>query len=287
MAGCKSKHANNDAGEDLYENFVQKSWGELKDYLSLRGLSISGRKRELVARAFSACERNVPIIVSDDEFKVRLETEYQSRMKGLSCDPRSLLADSWVNDVGSWPELDLGKVFSFILSHKEHDSEYVGKYKLCKAYSYFASGFVGTVYSYNDTYNICVLSTKVTPSQKVRDVPRDVWAAIDRAKNEVMSAWCSCTAGFSQSCNHVMALLYKVEHAVAQGYTNPACTSIPCRWNDCSFREVEPKKIKELNIREDNRLNVEEGHKRRNISLDMKISFDPRREWKKKEKRLS
>ena len=41
----------------------------------------------------------------------------------------------------TWPALDLGKVFSFILSKKEFDSDYVGKYKLCKAYSYFVSGF--------------------------------------------------------------------------------------------------------------------------------------------------
>ena len=38
--------------EDLYENFLQKSLGELKDYLSLRGLNVTGKKRELVTRAF-------------------------------------------------------------------------------------------------------------------------------------------------------------------------------------------------------------------------------------------
>lgn len=32
--------------EDLYENFLQKSLGELKDYLSLRGLSVTGKKKE-------------------------------------------------------------------------------------------------------------------------------------------------------------------------------------------------------------------------------------------------
>ena len=35
--------------EQLYDNFIQMSLGELQDYLSLRKLSISGKKRELVA----------------------------------------------------------------------------------------------------------------------------------------------------------------------------------------------------------------------------------------------
>ena len=39
--------------EDLFENFLQKSFGELKYYLSSRGLSVTGEKRELIARAFS------------------------------------------------------------------------------------------------------------------------------------------------------------------------------------------------------------------------------------------
>ena len=66
-----------------------------------------------------------------------------------------------------------------------------------------------------------------------------VWVAIDTNQGEVLFAWCSCTTGFSQSCNHVMALLYKIEHTVSTRYTNPSCTSVPCRWNDCTLREVE------------------------------------------------
>ena len=130
---------------------------------------------------------------------------------------------------------------------KEFDSHYVGKCKLCKAFSYFASGFVGTVYSHIfDTVHRCILKCKVTPSQRIRDEPWVVWVAFDTNQGEVLSEWCSCTTGFSQSCNHVMALLYKIEHPVLMGYTNPSCTSVPCRWNDCILREVEPGKSKTL-----------------------------------------
>ena len=80
----------------------------------------------------------------------------------------------------TWPALDLGKVFSFILSKKEFDSDYVGKYKVCKAYSFFASGFVDTLYSHTFvTIGEYILKCKVTPSQRVRDEPWEVWVAID------------------------------------------------------------------------------------------------------------
>ena len=230
MATRVSKEPSIENPEEVYENVLQKSLGELKDYLSLRGLSVTGKKRELVARAFSACERNVGVVVNDEELRSRFAIEYNHRIKGLPSDPRSI-AD-WKNDLTTWPAIDLRKIFSFILSKKEFDSEYVGKYKMCKAYSYFASGFVGTVYSHNfDAECTCILKCSVTPSQRVRDEPQEVWVAIDSRQGDVLSAWCSCTAGFSQSCNHVMALLYKVEHAVSMGFTSPSCTSVPCRWN--------------------------------------------------------
>ena len=128
----------------------------------------------------------------------------------------SLSSEMWMDGIATWPALDLGKIFAFILSKKEFDSDYVGKYKVCKGYSYFAGGFVGTIFSFSSPQYI-VLKCKVIPSQRFRDETHDVWVGIRKSCSEICVAWCSCTAGHSQSCNHVMALLYKVEHALTQG----------------------------------------------------------------------
>ncbi len=45
---------------------------ELKAYLRLRGLKVSGRKEELVARAFVAMENNVPIVRTAEEVEEAL-----------------------------------------------------------------------------------------------------------------------------------------------------------------------------------------------------------------------
>ena len=53
MATRVSKELSIENPEEVCENFLQKSLGDLQDYLSLRGLSVTGKKRELVARALS------------------------------------------------------------------------------------------------------------------------------------------------------------------------------------------------------------------------------------------
>ena len=158
MSGSKSTTTpKTDDSEILYDNFFQMSLGELQDYLSVRKLSIFCRKRELVARAFAACEQGAPIAISDNEFKLKknqLKIEYNERISALDIDPMVVSPDLWKDDIKTWPPLDLGKIFAYhsifffsnILSNKEFESDYVGKYKLCKWYFYFASGLLGGHY---------------------------------------------------------------------------------------------------------------------------------------------
>lgn len=74
-----------------------------------------------------------------------------------------------------------------------------------------------------------------------------------------------------------MVLLYKVEYVVFMGFISFLCIFVLCRWNDCIFREVEFKKIKDLIIRSDFRDNVNNLEKRE-MNLDLKKSFDLCRE---------
>ena len=130
---------------EAYDDFLQLSVGSLKDYLNVRGFQTTGRKVELVARAFAACEQNIPIKLTHEEHSISLKAEYRNRlaMYNLS-DPNS--ATAWLDDMTKWPAVDLGKIFSFILTHNEFDSTYVGKYKDQKAFSYWKSNFVGRIY---------------------------------------------------------------------------------------------------------------------------------------------
>ena len=55
---------------EKYEDFLDLLINDLTNYLSVCGLNTSGRKVELVARAFAAFEVTVNIIASSEEQKL-------------------------------------------------------------------------------------------------------------------------------------------------------------------------------------------------------------------------
>ena len=87
------------------------------------------------------------------------------------------------------------------------------------------------------------------PSQRLNNKPYDVWAIIrkdlpEKPGGEIVSAYCACTAGLQGSCNHVVAMFFRVESAVATGETRPSKTSTGCQWNIPSGIKVTLKATK-------------------------------------------
>ena len=88
---------------------------------------------------------------------------------------------------------------------------------------------VGKIYVCN-IENGKIIKTLVTPSQRINDKKHSLWILFNEASDIVIS-FCTCTAGFSSFCNHVVAALYKIEYANEKGLTNPTCTEQLCSWN--------------------------------------------------------
>ena len=59
---------------------------------------------------------------------------------------------------------------------------------------------------------------------------------------------CSCMAGASQSCNHVIVALYKIDYELQKDLLNQSCTSTSCSWDKSTKHDIEPKKIKDIVI---------------------------------------
>ena len=64
-------------------------------------------------------------------------------------------SDKWEDDVTKFPAIDIGKIFSYILASKAFSTEYIGQYKIRKAFSYFMSGFVDKI-QYNHNHTIII-----------------------------------------------------------------------------------------------------------------------------------
>ena len=74
---------------------------------------------------------------------------------------------------------------------------------------------------------------------------KEFWIFVKRT-GKIFTAWCSCMAGASGCCNHIIATLYKVEYANTNSFCSPSCTSIPCGWNQVTKKVTEPKRISEI-----------------------------------------
>ena len=208
------------------------------------GHKISGSKRDLAARALVSHE-NGDSPKSIESLKQDVLKEYNNVLSFFKIeDP--LKIELWNDDMKLWPFVNLGHVFHYILQKKAFESDYVGQYKVKKAFSYFKSGFVSQVVSAPGAdKGTVILKGNVLPSQKVASAPHVVWALLQQS-GEILTAYCSCTAGLSRCCNHVIAILYKVEFAVSEGLTSPTCTEVKCKFNDMSKNVVKGCKVKDL-----------------------------------------
>ena len=119
-----------------------------------------------------------------------------------------------------------------------------------------------------------ILKTRVTPSMSIGNEPHEVWLGIGENSLTIKWCWCSCIAGFAQTCNRAIAALYKVEFASNMRYINPSCTSIPCGWNTSTSKTVHHRGFRDIDIRQDDRVVNNESTPQ--INSEKKILFDPR-----------
>ena len=160
---------------------------------------------------------------------------------------------------------------------REFNNEYIGKYKDQKAYSYFDSNFFGEVLNYKGS-DYLILFCNVRASMSIHD-DKELWIVV-KPTGKIVTAWCSCMAGASRCCNHIIATLYKVEYANSNSFCSPSCTSMPCGWNQSTKKVIEPKRISEIVVRKKIRTKLGENSKteinreeNRMIELN---KFDPR-----------
>ena len=133
------------------EDFAAMTVPVLTDYLTVRGLSVSGKKKaELVALAYASVILKMEKKACQEDLTKALNNSYHSRMLSadLMIDPRHIEDSKKVDNVLMWPKINLGNLFEYILSIREYTKEYVGKYKDQKAYTYWEDGHVGEILCY-------------------------------------------------------------------------------------------------------------------------------------------
>ena len=100
------------SGKKQYDDFLLMNVNNVKDYLTVRGISVSGyNKIELVAKAYSATEMDLPIILSSADLTKKLE-EYRKRLREFNIlDPKNIEKELRVDNLTVWPKVNLGSIF--------------------------------------------------------------------------------------------------------------------------------------------------------------------------------
>ena len=250
---------------------------ELKDFLRLRGLKVSGKKAELVARAFVAVENKVATVKTAEEVQAEIKSEYQHKLvfNGESFPDPMKLDDGWLNEeagVTLWPQIPMFYIIKFLML--DDSAEDLSDYKSSKAYSYCMQGWLGEIFYHpiTDSTDLCIVKSDCRPSQRINDTRHKLWILLSKSKGKVLEAHCSCMAGMGSSCNHVAAALFRMETALRLGLSNPACTTKPNVWLP-NRKDVAPCKIVDMDLNRDDF--KKRGKSNRKVLSTPKKNFQP------------
>ncbi|PIK48225.1 hypothetical protein BSL78_14911 [Apostichopus japonicus] len=237
----------------------------MKDFLRVQGLKTTERKRELQSLVYSAMQMKVPIKMDEvEEDKLRSKLYSESLVvdwKPLP-DPFTELVekDGWLAEKDSrhlWPPLSYFEIAEYLLvdatclSQPLRPSSTSGSssssfmptslkdrllsdYKEGKAFSYFESKWLKEIFYHHISEDspVCFLKADCLPSQNVRSIPHKSWVVLEKKTGKIRSAYCTCLAGLGTTCNHVAAVVFKVDHAFMMGQSAAVpCTSKQCTWN--------------------------------------------------------
>ena len=94
-------------------------------------------------------------------------------------DPNGIEIEKRLDNLTLWPVITIGNIFAFILRKKDFNTDYIGKYKDQKAYSYFDSGFAGQYLFMKQRVNIVFLHSGVRASQAVNE-QKQIWIVVKK-----------------------------------------------------------------------------------------------------------
>ena len=268
---------------------------QLKRWLKCRGIKVSGKRDELIARVRDCVNsRNHHVLDPSIDGGKWIDIKQQSndhKIDKTNSSKSSQVPDIPTSGWKSWPSYDIpaqfnyGHVYFYALEslpsntsnvinentsdESENEDEGLGHitYKPFKnGQKYLDSGFVHDV-SDNKTVKNYFIRAHVWPSMK-NQLPHNVLVILSVHGGAVIYASCEpCKADALGRCSHIVAvLLMLLDHIKEHGpIVSTPCTGKDCTWNKGKKRQKNPQRLS----------SAQYPTKRRKNSLNV-IDFDPR-----------
>ena len=145
-----------------------------------------------------------------------------------------------------WPEVEYADIYNYLVATPSaYTQDQLKAYISLDAYNFFANGRVANV-SVTSVPRVgsYLIRAKVCHSQKLSAPCLQPWVGVEK-DSKVLCAHCTCKAGLSEACLHVVVLLFAVDMNT-QMKTSLSCTSMPCSWLPPSFQAVPYAEISDI-----------------------------------------
>lgn len=193
-----------DSEEELISHEEVEMWSvsNLQEYCERRGYHKTGSKKVLVSRVYMLYNNNVAELPGRREQDISRKKDYKSLVNSAypATDPTKL--QKWLGEkegLRLWPPVSYLDIHWFFQQNGSAglSKEQLTAYKTGKAYSYFQCNWLKEVFysPLSKAHKCCFLKAKCTPSNRVNDVPHNLWVKIIKESGDIVSAYCTCVAG--------------------------------------------------------------------------------------------
>ena len=112
-----------DPGDQLYTLDELRIWKveNLRQFLTMKGLTKSGTKEEIAALCFSACKLNLPLVPSHDDVLKDNKRCYDNILSECGISDPLQIYSGWLDEhdhgMQFWPPISLTDIMQFLLAH--------------------------------------------------------------------------------------------------------------------------------------------------------------------------
>jgi hypothetical protein len=228
---------------------------ELKEYLTNRGVSVSGHLKPALVEIATAVNKMMLPLNPNFQEKNSLENE-KFYIDDMEIKNPFTSQHKLVNNFSDSPPFGLYDIFNYLIHHStEYDKQGLAAYKSLDEYRLFQDGYVESLLTETlSNERLYLYMGKVKPAMKDKtDEGKsyyDCWFILEGKganRGSVVKARCRCKGGRDGGCKHIAAAMYSLEDLL-NTHDEDSPTSRPCIWTKKPTVDSRPCDVKDLII---------------------------------------
>ena len=180
-------------------NFRGMQVGQLKNYLTGRGIPNKGKKKDELVELAVRAQGKYELLEKCDHVESERKRRRVERVDGTVIDLNDRVV-TWTKNLSQLPMLTLGEVFAYLLQHCEWTPQRMAKYKQDDGYGMFMDEHIECVeYGEIEGHDQhCYVKSAVRPEQRqsagAQRYNSWILLCVDAVGGEIKSAGCGCVA---------------------------------------------------------------------------------------------